>query len=406
MAQSGIRAGIFFQVFQGRYMNIAMFAWEALEGIAVGGGAVYASRLAAALARAGHRVRLFTRMGRGQAMEEAVGGIRVSRCPWDRKPGFFDEITALSHAFAHYFDQAAQNDGRYDVVHCHEWFTIDAGLRAVAAHPARLAVSFHSTEWGRTGRWPDAGDSARIAALEAEGIDRADAVVAASQWVRRTIHEQFHPPDWKCGVVYHGAELSGTGPSRTVVDSIRAAAGIRPETPSLLFAGRFSAAGGGDIAARAVRLAAGRFPDARFLFVGAGPMEREMRREAGAGALFLPPQGRAVPSEYYHAVDAVIAPFRRDHNGRAVMPAWEASKPVVVLRDTVPSEFVMDGTNGRVAGADPVDLAASIMNIFADPVQARWMGANGRVAAETAFSWDEAARRLLAAYGMKRQLTP
>ncbi len=386
-------------------MNIAMFSWEALEGIAVGGGAAYASRLAAALARAGHRVRLFTRLGEGQAMEEAARGIRISRCPWDRKPVFYDEIEALSHAFSHYFSQAAHNDGPYDIVHCHEWFTIGAGLRAVAAHPARLAVSFHSTEWGRTGRWPDSGDSARIAALEAEGIGRADAVVAASQWVRRTIHEQFHPPDWKCGVVYHGADVPGTDPSKTVVGSIREAAGIRPGTPSLLFAGRFSAAGGGDLAARAARLIAERFPDARFLFVGAGPMEREMRREAGAGALFLPPQGRIVPSEYYHAVDVVIAPFRRDHNGRAVMPAWDASKPVVVLRGTVPSEFVMDGTNGRVANADPADLASAVMSLFADPEQARWMGANGRVAAETAFSWDEAARRLLAAYGMKNKLT-
>ncbi len=40
-------------------MNIAMFAWEALEGLSVGGGAVYASRLAASLAGLGHRVRLF-----------------------------------------------------------------------------------------------------------------------------------------------------------------------------------------------------------------------------------------------------------------------------------------------------------------------------------------------------------
>ena len=386
-------------------MNIAMFAWEALEGIAVGGGAVYASRLAAALARAGHRVRLFTRLGPGQALEEAVGGVRVSRCPWDRKAGFYDEIEALSHSFAHYFTQTMKDDGPYDVVHCHEWFTIGAGLRAVAVCPARLAVSFHSTEWGRTGKWPDQGDSIRIAALEGEGIQRADAVVAASHWVKRTIHEQFHPPDWKCVVVYHGADLAPDA-SRLAVDGIRRAAGIGAGTPSMLFAGRFSAAGGGDLAARAARLVAGRHPEARFLFVGGGPLEAEMRAAAGPGALFLPLHGRVVPSEYYHAVDVVAAPFRRDHNGRAVMPAWAASKPAAVLRGTVPSEFVMDGANGWLVEPDPAELAAVVASAFDEPEQAAWMGRNGRVAAETAFGWDESGRRLLAAYARKESLTP
>lgn len=386
-------------------MNIAMFAWEALEGIAVGGAAVYASRLAAALARVGHRVRLFTRLGAGQAMEEVVGGIRVSRCPWDRKAGFYDEIEALSHSFTHYFTQAMKNDGPYDVIHSHEWFTIGAGLRAAAICPAKLAVSFHSTEWGRTGKWPEQGDSVRIAALEGEGIARADAVVAASHWVRRTIHEQFHPPDWKCTVVYQGTDLAPE-PSGMVVDGIRKAAGLGPGMPSMLFAGRFSAAGGGDLAARAARLASGRHPNARFLFVGSGPLEAEMRAEAGPAALFLPLRGRVVPSEYYHAVDMVAAPFRRDHNGRAVMPAWAASKPAVVLRGTVPSEFVVDGANGWIVEPDPVELAAVMVSAFADPDQTAWMGRNGRVAAETAFGWDESARRLLAAYARKEGLTP
>lgn len=387
-------------------MNIAMFAWEALEGLSVGGGAVYASRLAAALSRAGHRVRLFTRLGDGQAMDEVVGGVYVRRCPWDRKRGFFEEIEALSHAFAHYFADAMKTDGQYDVVHCHEWFTIGAGLRAVEMCPARLAVSFHSTEWGRTSVWPDQGDSARIAGLEREGIERADTVIAASHWVRRKIHEQFHPPDWKCEVVYHGADLPELGGNEATIRRMREAAGLAPGAPSLLFAGRFSPQGGGELAARAARLVSGRFPAAKFVFMGTGPLEAEMRAEAGPGALFLPPQGRVVPAEYYQAVDLVLAPFRRDHNGRAVLPAWAAAKPVAALRDGVPAEFIINETNGWVVEDDPVELAAVVMSAFADPRHTAWMGHNGRVAVETAFTWDESAKRLLAAYGRREKLTP
>lgn len=387
-------------------MNIAMFSWEALEGLSVGGGAVYASRLAAALARAGHRVRLFTRLGPGQAMDEVVGGVHVRRCPWDRRRGFFEEIEGLAASFAHYFADARKTDGDYDVVHCHEWFTIAAGLRAVERFPARLAVSFHSTEWGRTGRWPDQGDSARIASLEKAGVERADAVIAASQWVRRALREQFHPPDWKCEVIYHGADLRQPADAEAAAARLREAAGIAPNAPALLFAGRFSRQGGGDLAARAARLAAGRFPEARFIFVGAGPLEGEMRAEAGENAVFLPPQGRVVPPECYLAADFVIAPFRRDYSGRAVLPAWAASRPAATLAGTAPSEFIIHGINGWTTADDPVELAAVVMSAFAAPDDTAWMGRNGRTAAETAFTWDAAARRLLAAYVRRERLSP
>lgn len=387
-------------------MNIAMFAWEALEGLSVGGGAVYASRLAAALAAAGHRVRLFTRLGPGQAMEEVVGGIHVSRCPWDKKPGFYEEIEGLSQSFLHYFTDAMKSDGVYDVVHCHEWFTIGAGLGASNLIPATFAVSFHSTEWGRTGVWPDKGDSARIAGLERQGIDRADAVVAASHWARRTIHEQFHPPDWKCEVVYHGGDMPARELDARRIGELKQSLGIPSDAPSFLFAGRFSAAGGADLAARAARLVAGRHPNAKFVFIGAGPLEQEMRGELGDAGVFLPLRGRVVPSEYYQAVDLVLAPFRRDHNGRAVLPAWAAAKPVMVLENTVPSEFVMDGVNGWIAKADPVEIAAHVMNAFNNPPQTQWLGRNGRVAMETAFTWGESANRLMGAYARRMRLTP
>ncbi len=385
-------------------MHIAIFAWEALEGIAVGGGAVYASRLAAALARAGHRVRLFTRMGEGQAMDEVVGGVFVRRCPWDGKRGFVDEVEALADSFAHYYADSIKADGGYDLIHCHEWLTVNAGLKAQRIAPARLAVGFHSTEWARTGVWPDSGDSARIAGIERAGIDGADAVIAASYWARRKIAEQFHPPDWKCEVVYHGVDVDALETMTPEAMEVRRGAGLANGAPSLLFAGRFSSHGGGDIAARACGLAARAFPSARFLFAGEGALEESMRRDAGPNASFLPLYARGVPSEYYQAVDLVLAPFRRDYNGRAVMPAWRAAKPVAVLRGTVPSEFVMHGTNGWTVGDSPEELAAVIVDAFNHPEQTAWMGRNGRVAAETAFSWDEAARRLLRAYTRKDRL--
>jgi glycosyltransferase involved in cell wall biosynthesis len=131
-----------------------------------------------------------------------------------------------------------------------------------------------------------------------------------------------------------------------------------------------------------------------------------MRDEAGPGAMFIPLRDRVVPAEYYRAVDLVLAPFRRDHSGRAVLPAWAASRPAAVLSGTVPAEFVVNDVNGWTVPPDPMELAAVIMRAFANPDQTNWMGKNGRVAAETAFNWEESAKRLLALYGMRERLTP
>jgi glycosyltransferase involved in cell wall biosynthesis len=102
----------------------------------------------------------------------------------------------------------------------------------------------------------------------------------------------------------------------------------------------------------------------------------------------------------------VLAPFRRDYSGRAVLPAWVAAKPAVVLAGTAPAEFVLPGKNGWVVEEKAEKLADAVCAAFADPDLAAWMGRNGRVAAETAFTWDDSAQKLLAAYARRPSLTP
>ena len=47
-------------------MRIALFAWESLYSISVGGIAFHVSELACALQRKGHEVHVFTRLGSAQ----------------------------------------------------------------------------------------------------------------------------------------------------------------------------------------------------------------------------------------------------------------------------------------------------------------------------------------------------
>jgi glycosyltransferase involved in cell wall biosynthesis len=54
--------------------------------------------------------------------------------------------------------------------------------------------------------------------------------------------------------------------------------------------------------------------------------------------------------------------------------------------------------NGLKVNANPDSIAWGLGTLFTDFEWARWMGRNGRMAAEAAFSWDACADRVLAVY--------
>jgi len=76
-------------------MRIALLSWESLHSIAVGGVAVHVSELASALARRGHDVHVFTRIGRDQRYHERIGGVHYHRCPYPGNHEFVDNVNSM-----------------------------------------------------------------------------------------------------------------------------------------------------------------------------------------------------------------------------------------------------------------------------------------------------------------------
>ena len=63
-----------------------------------------------------------------------------------------------------------------------------------------------------------------------------------------------------------------------------------------------------------------------------------------------------------------------------------------------PNEFVWHEVTGLKVHPNPDSVAWGIGTLFADFERARWMGSNGRFAAETVFSWDQVAAGVLDVY--------
>ncbi|MCK5493014.1 MAG: glycosyltransferase, partial [Candidatus Omnitrophica bacterium] len=87
-------------------MRIALFSWESLHSISVGGVAFHVTELACALERKGHEVHVFTRIGKeGQSWYEHIHGVHYHRCPFPSDSDFVKEIDNMCLSFVKCFFQ-------------------------------------------------------------------------------------------------------------------------------------------------------------------------------------------------------------------------------------------------------------------------------------------------------------
>lgn len=386
-------------------MKIAIFSWEALYANEIGSVSAHVSGLGAALARLGHEVHLFTREAPGHAATDLIEGVRYHRCPWAQGGGFLDEVRAFNHSLFHYYQATADEIGGFDVLHCHDWLTFPAGERLRTEDrlgaKARWAVTFHTTEWGRSGRWPERGDALRIARWEEAAVQGADAVLFVSAEIRRQADLLYHCPDWKQRTIYHG--IAALPQSRLALErgTARAALGLSPAEPTALFVGSLSERKGADILIDGLPATFAAAPDARLVIAGEGPLLPRLKDQLGAlhcesQAVFAPIEEHWQIARLYYAADVVASPYRYDPFGIVALSAWAAARPVVVCGGGAAMEFVFDEVNGLKT--TPEKFGAALGALLAAPARARWLGQNGRAAADTAFCWDSVAARTLEMY--------
>jgi glycosyltransferase involved in cell wall biosynthesis len=144
-------------------------------------------------------------------------------------------------------------------------------------------------------------------------------------------------------------------------------------------------------------------PNAKFIMAGEGDMRgqvEERARQLGVehACRFFGYLSRGEVIDMYKACDCVVVPSRNEPFGIVVLEAWSAGKPVVATMKGGPAEIVWHGVNGYKIYDNPESVAWGVGTLFADFDHGRWMGRNGRIGAETAFSWDHIADQTLGVY--------
>jgi glycosyltransferase involved in cell wall biosynthesis len=203
------------------------------------------------------------------------------------------------------------------------------------------------------------------------------------------------------GLADYLAETEGFARSAFRVVHYGIAAG--PEPPPLPAPTRLAAVGrlipikGLDVLMRAFAAARARVPELSLEVAGAGPLERELRRDAPEGVTFL---GRVDPVRAVYERNAVVVvPSRGEGFGMVALEAAERGRPAIVSRVGGLPEIVVDGETGLVVPPeDDRALTEAIVALATDPARVRAYGSAARARALGSFSEAAAADGVDAVY--------
>ncbi len=378
-------------------MRIAMFSWESMHSIAIGGLAPHITELSTALGRRGHEVHIFTRVGERQSGYDCIQGVHYHRCPFEPHADFPTYVERMNDSFVWRFGETEHFLGApFDVVHGHDWLATRA-LRDVKNTRHRPTVlTIHSTEFGRCGNslWDDPM-SHRIRQLEWEGTYLADRVICVSKALAAETMQWYSTPADKVFAVYNGVDVRKY--DRPVnVPEVRRKHAVGAADPMVLFAGRLTWQKGPDILLEALPTVLAEHPDAKFVFAGDGDMRLGLEQRASSNGLssatrFLGHRNGIELVGLFHSSDVVCVPSRNEPFGIVILEAWSASKPVVATRTGGPAEFVQDLYSGVTVECDVEPIGRGLRSLLADTEAAREMGRNGRREAESRFTWDHSA---------------
>jgi len=305
-----------------------------------------------------------------------------ARAPWDIA-GYWRLRALLCHL-------------RPDVVHLHLLWAELWGAAAARAAGAPAVITGHCTLDARE-RSPLARLCSRVA------VRRTAATIAISHAVARYRVTRCGDGRERIQVIPNGVELAAP-PTAADRQAVRAQIGLAAHAPVIGAVARLHPVKGVGTLVAAAALVARHYPQAGFLVVGGGPLERELREMASALGLDgrLTFTGR-VPSararQLLAAMDIFVLPSLREGLGIAAIEAMAAALPVVASDCGGLAEVVDDGRTGLLfPPGDAVALADKLQALLREPRLGRSLGEAGRRAACKRFSLDRMVTRVEAIY--------
>ena len=279
----------------------------------------------------------------------------------------------------------------FDVIHCHDWLSFPAGLAAKKVSGKPLVFHVHATEVDRVGK-----DSVNrdIFLIEKEGFEKADAVIAVSDYTKRVITENYGIDEKKISVVPNAIDHDAYA-ARFCDFAIK-----KSGKKVVLFVGRLTYQKGPDYFLRAAKRVADTDPNVMFVYSGAGDMEQWLIEEAAHLGIsdkvfftgFL--RGEELKRVYrmadLYVMSSVSEPF-----GLTSLESIASGTPILVSKTSGVSEMLSHCL--KVDFWDIDQMASKILAVMKYPELRETLRDNGS-GEVTKFSWSDSAEKCLNIY--------
>ena len=136
-----------------------------------------------------------------------------------------------------------------------------------------------------------------------------------------------------------------------------------------------------------------KFPNTKFLFVGDGPLRKDLEtkiNELGLNSKFILLGFRNDVRELLQVFDIFVLPSLWEGLPNVLLEAMACGKPIVATAVDGTPEAVVDGNNGLIVPPkNPDKLADALMHLLQNEQEARKMGKRGRKRVENFYSIEK-----------------
>jgi glycosyltransferase involved in cell wall biosynthesis len=272
---------------------------------------------------------------------------------------------------------------KIDILHSHGYKSNLYGYAAARRKGIALVSTCHN--------WPNRPLVMRgYAALDRLVLRRFDRIAAVSETVTDILKNSGVAPG-KLTTIPNGVDLERFRGAQPVLRTEFATG----RDPLIGFVGRFVQDKGGAILLAAASNVVESRPDARFVFVGDGPLRSEWEALAGRlgiGGRVIFAGARSDMPEVYASLDMVVLPSLNEGMPMCLLEALAAEKPVIATAVGAIPRIILPGITGiLLEPGDATGLAAAVQLVLGDTELAARLARNGRSRAAESFSSERMA---------------
>lgn len=257
----------------------------------------------------------------------------------------------------------------FDLIHAHDWLAYPAGIAAKKASGKPLVVHVHATDFDRSG----GNVNPKVYAIEREGLEEADHIIAVSNYTRKTVIEKYYIDPEKISTVYNAVEPLSEE-NKPLIEK-----GVNDKV--VTFLGRITMQKGPEYFIEAAYLVLKKMDNVRFVMAGSGDKMNEMiARVAELGIAdkfhftgFL--QGDDV-HQMFKLTDVFVMPSVSEPFGIVPLEAMQSDVPVIISNQSGVAEILKHAI--KIDFWDTYSMADSIYGILNYPSLYNFLKESGK----------------------------